>query len=68
VPNQRGPEGTFWIAEQLSNATEAEDGCECGGEVVKAGYLVVKARWLACHSTEHSPLRSARAQGRVAVS
>ena len=38
--DQRGLEGTFWIAELLSEATEAEDNYEYGGEVVKAGYLV----------------------------
>jgi len=50
--DQRSLEGTFWIAELLSEATEAEDNYEYGGEVVKVGYLVVKARWLECHSTE----------------
>jgi hypothetical protein len=38
--NQQGPEGTFRLAELLSEATEAENNYEYGGEVVKAGYLV----------------------------
>jgi hypothetical protein len=38
--DQRGLKGTFWIAELLSEATEAEDNYEYGGEVMKAGYLV----------------------------
>lgn len=44
--DQLGFEGSFFIAELLSEATQPEADFEYGGEEVKAGFLIVKARWL----------------------
>jgi hypothetical protein len=55
--DQQGAEGSFWLAELLSETTQAEADYMYGGEEVKAGFLVVKARWLQYTRTDRSGAR-----------
>lgn len=55
--DQQGAEGSFWLAELLSEATKAEADYMYGGEEVKTGFLVVKARWLQYTRTDKSGAR-----------